>query len=63
MSVPPSRFDRVRGLREVLTATGAGIYLSTHVAGPIPAETMTAVHESDESELRIGRAGPPRGRA
>ena len=60
MSEPPRRFDRVRGLRDVLTATGAGIYLSTHVAGPIPAETMAAVHESDEMELRIGRVGPDR---
>ncbi len=60
MSDPPRRFDRVRGLRDVLTAVGAGINLSTHLAGPIPAETMTAVHESDEMELRIGRAGPDR---
>ena len=56
----PSRFDRVRGLREVLTATGAGIYLATHQAGPLPAETMQAVHESDEMELRIGRAAADR---
>jgi len=60
MNDGPRRFDRVRGLRDVLTATGAGIYLSTHLAGPIPAETMTAVHESDDMELRIGRAGPDR---
>jgi selenocysteine lyase/cysteine desulfurase len=60
MSEPPARFDRVRGLRDVLVATGAGINLSTHLAGPIPAETMAAVHESDEMELRIGRAGPDR---
>lgn len=56
----PPEFDRVRGLREVLTATGAGIYLATHVAGPLPAETMAAVHESDEMELRVGRVGPDR---
>ncbi|MEX1336306.1 MAG: aminotransferase class V-fold PLP-dependent enzyme [Candidatus Limnocylindrales bacterium] len=60
MTTPPSRFDRVRGLREVLTATGAGIYLATHQAGPVPAETMAAVHESDEMELRVGRVGPDR---
>jgi len=60
MTEPPSRFDRVRGLREVLTATGAGIYLATHQAGPLPAETLTAVHESDEMELRVGRAGADR---
>ncbi|MFV2064908.1 MAG: aminotransferase class V-fold PLP-dependent enzyme [Chloroflexota bacterium] len=57
MNSGPTEVDRVRSLREVLTATGAGIYLSTHVAGPIPAETMTAVHESDDLELRIGRVG------
>jgi selenocysteine lyase/cysteine desulfurase len=44
----------------VLTATGAGIYLATHAAGPLPAETLAAVHESDELELRIGRVGPDR---
>ena len=60
MNEPPSRFDRVRGLREMLTATGAGIYLATHQAGPVPAETLTAVHESDEMELRVGRAGADR---
>jgi selenocysteine lyase/cysteine desulfurase len=60
MSDGPARFDRVRGLRDVLTATGAGIYLATHQAGPIPAETQAAVHESDEMELRVGRAGPDR---
>jgi selenocysteine lyase/cysteine desulfurase len=60
VSDTPSRFDRVRGLREVLTATGAGIYLATHQAGPIPAEAQAAVHESDEMELRVGRVGPDR---
>jgi selenocysteine lyase/cysteine desulfurase len=52
--------ERVRGLRATLTATGAGIYLATHVAGPLPAETVAAAHESDELELRIGRVGPDR---
>lgn len=56
----PTDFDRVRALREVLTATGAGIYLGSHLAGPIPAETMAAVHESDDLELRVGRTGPDR---
>ena len=60
MPEPPRRFDRVRGLREVLSATGAGIYLATHQAGPLPAEMLTAVHESDEMELRVGRVGPDR---
>jgi selenocysteine lyase/cysteine desulfurase len=60
MAEPPRRFDRVRNLREVLTATGAGIYLATHQAGPLPAETQAAVHESDEMELRVGRVGADR---
>lgn len=60
MSAGPPDADRVRTLREVLTATGAGIYLATHVAGPLPAESLAAVHESDDLELRIGRVGPDR---
>lgn len=60
MSEPPRRFDRVRGLRDALVSTGAGINLLTHLAGPIPAETMAAVHESDGMELRVGRAGAER---
>jgi selenocysteine lyase/cysteine desulfurase len=56
----PFEGERVRALREVLTATGAGIYLSTHVAGPMPTETLAAVRESDELELRLGRTGPDR---
>lgn len=60
MTASPPDAERVRALREVLTATGAGIYLATHVAGPLPAETLAAVHESDDLELRIGRVGPDR---
>jgi selenocysteine lyase/cysteine desulfurase len=60
MTGSPDDADRVRTLREALTATGAGIYLATHVAGPLLAETLAAVHESDELELRIGRVGPDR---
>jgi len=46
----------------VLSATGAGIYLATHQAGPLPAESLAAVHESDDMELRVGRVGPDRAR-
>lgn len=60
MTGSPDDADRVRTLRQALTATGAGIYLATHVAGPLSAETLAAVHESDEMELRIGRVGPDR---
>jgi selenocysteine lyase/cysteine desulfurase len=47
-------------MRDVLPATGAGIYLTTHVAGPMPADALSAAHASDDMELRIGRAGPGR---
>jgi selenocysteine lyase/cysteine desulfurase len=60
MSETADDAERVRLLRETLTATGAGIYLATHVAGPLPAESMAAVRESDELELRLGRVGPDR---
>jgi selenocysteine lyase/cysteine desulfurase len=56
----PFDAERVRNLREVLTATGAGIYLATHLAGPLPAESMAAARESDDMELRVGRVGPDR---
>jgi selenocysteine lyase/cysteine desulfurase len=52
--------ERVRRLRDGLPATGAGIYLATHVAGPLSAEGMAAVRESDALEERIGRVGPDR---
>ena len=56
----PFDADRVRALREVLTASGAGIYLAAHLAGPLPAESLAAARESDEMDLRVGRVGPDR---
>lgn len=47
-------------MREMLTASGAGIYLTAHLAGPMPAETRAAMQESDTLEQRLGRAGPDR---
>lgn len=41
----------------MLPATGAGIYLDTATAGPLPEETARALAESDEWELRVGRGG------
>ena len=58
MTEGPFEGERIRALREVLTATGAGIYLSTHLAGPLPSETLAAVRELDDLELRLGRTGP-----
>ncbi len=48
--------EKVARLRELLPATGAGIYLDTAYRGPLPAETAAAMREADEWELRVGRA-------
>ena len=47
--------DKVRQLRELLPATGAGIYLDTASRGPLPAETHAAMREAEDWELRVGR--------
>lgn len=52
--------ERVLALRQLIPATGAGIYLDTAYRGPIPAETHAAMAEADEWELRVGRAGEGR---
>ena len=48
--------DKLAGLRELLPATGAGIYLATAERGPLPAETAAAMRDADDWELRVGRA-------
>jgi selenocysteine lyase/cysteine desulfurase len=58
--VNPEDEARLATLREMLTASGAGIYLAAHLAGPLAAETIAAMHESDDLELRLGRVGPER---
>jgi selenocysteine lyase/cysteine desulfurase len=57
---PPSDTQKVAALRELLPATGAGIYLDTAAAGPLPAETDAAMREADQWELRVGRAAAGR---
>ena len=47
--------DKLRQLRELLPATGAGIYLDTANRGPLSAETAAAMREADDWELRVGR--------
>jgi selenocysteine lyase/cysteine desulfurase len=47
--------EKVLGLRDLLPATAAGIYLDTATLGPIPAETAAAMREADDWELRVGR--------
>jgi selenocysteine lyase/cysteine desulfurase len=48
--------EKVARLRELLPATGAGIYLDTAYRGPMPAETAAAMRDADDWELRVGRA-------
>lgn len=52
--------EKIAAIREMLPATGAGIYLDTVTAGPFPAETARALAEADEWELRVGRTGAGR---
>ncbi len=47
---------KLAGLRELIPATGAGIYLATAERGPLPAETAAAMRDADDWELRVGRA-------
>jgi selenocysteine lyase/cysteine desulfurase len=50
--------QKVAAIRELLPATGAGIFLDVLTAGPLPAETDRALREADDWELRVGRGGP-----
>jgi selenocysteine lyase/cysteine desulfurase len=52
---PDPVHNKLDQLRELLPATGAGIYLDTASLGPIPAETAAARDEAEEWELRVGR--------
>lgn len=47
---------KLASLRELLPATGAGIYLATAELGPLPSETAAAMRDADDWELRVGRA-------
>jgi L-cysteine/cystine lyase len=57
---PGSDAEKVAALRELLPATGAGIYLDTASAGPLPAESAAAMREADERDLHVGRAAAGR---
>src|SRR5829696_6522436 len=50
--------EKVAAIRELLPATGAGIYLNAGSAGPMPAETQLAMDELARRELAVGRASP-----
>ncbi|MGH2467895.1 MAG: aminotransferase class V-fold PLP-dependent enzyme [Candidatus Limnocylindrales bacterium] len=57
-ALPEPDATKLRALREALPATGAGIYLNTGSAGPLPAPTALAMRELEDLELRLGRADP-----
>lgn len=48
--------EKVAAIREALPAVGAGIYLNTGSAGPIPAEVAAVMAELEGWEVRTGRA-------
>jgi selenocysteine lyase/cysteine desulfurase len=52
--------EKVARLRELLPATGAGIYLDTATFGPLPTETAAAMREADDWEVAVGRIWPGR---
>ena len=56
----PSDEAHLRPFRELLPATGAGIYLDSAYRGPLPAETHAAMREAEDWELRVGRAAEGR---
>jgi L-cysteine/cystine lyase len=48
--------EKVAAVRQALPAVGAGIYLNTGSAGPIPAEVAAAMADLEGWEVRTGRA-------
>ena len=60
MNRDPADEEHLRPFRELLPATGAGIYLDTAYRGPLPAETHAAMREAEDWELRVGRAAEGR---
>ena len=50
--------DKVAAIREAMPAVAAGIYLNAGTAGPLARETVAAMHEIEDWELRVGRADP-----
>src|SRR3712207_2090892 len=50
--------EKLAAIREALPATGAGIYLNTGSAGPLPSESVRAMREIEDWEERVGRGSP-----
>jgi L-cysteine/cystine lyase len=50
--------EKLAAVRDALPALGAGIYLNTGLAGPLPAEAAAAMDELAGWQVRTGRAHP-----
>jgi len=50
--------QKLAAVRQALPALGAGIYLNTGSAGPLPRETARAMADLTEYELTVGRGAP-----
>lgn len=50
--------EKVAAIREAMPATTGGIYLNAGTAGPVSRETVAAMREIEDWELRVGRADP-----
>ena len=50
--------EKVAAIREAMPATTGGIYLNAGTAGPLARETVAAMREVEDWELRVGRADP-----
>jgi L-cysteine/cystine lyase len=50
--------EKVAAIRAAIPATGAGIYLNTGMAGPLASETVAAMRQYEDWQLRVGRGDP-----
>jgi L-cysteine/cystine lyase len=50
--------SRVEALRAQLPATNSAVYLDAGGAGPVPTETLAAIRELEDFEMRVGRGTP-----
>ena len=48
--------EKVAAIRQLLPATGSGIFLNAGTCGPLPSETLRAMDEQAQNELVVGRA-------
>ncbi len=48
--------EKVAAIRQLLPATGSGIFLNAGTCGPLPSETLRAMDEQAQNELAVGRA-------